>query len=784
MINTREKISIWDGMKRVNYSAVFLCVLSFFVSRVCLFDAYYCVGIAYVGCMYFNKETRRWSELFALLGLISIGRLDFNIARYGLLIIFIAGARKVLDTLKIESDLKNQLYTVGSCFLVINGLGCLIEELSVFRLIISLLEVAATIGLMSILQLSIKVIYKKKEATLSEYELASIALLLAAFICGCIDFYVAMPLAGKIYFRDVLIFVVLIGSLYLGGMESGVIISAIVSSVLVVIGYMPASFVTIYVFATLVGGLFNQLERIGIIFAMTLGILLSFALFNDKIIDPNIMGAFCVGSVVSLAIPKSYFGIASWYSKDQKEQSDYHLHDLQGMISIRLNKFSNAFSSLARQFQNISRESFALEVGDMNEIIEATGESMCKNCAMCHFCWEEYLKDSYKNCYQMLRILDKQGSIREGDIPEQFKKACINAESFAFTMGMVLDVHKNDRKWHEHFNEARKMIGQQFTGVAESINFLSKRMEESLSFDEELEKSIKHKLLQFGIHTRDVMVLKVEDRSEEVHLYCDYKGQADYKDKVRIGVEKALEIEVEIKRYEYFLEEAYCYFEFIQKKKFKFASSAQFSAKEDVSGDVYSYLELENGTYLMALADGMGSGKLAQRESEMTIELLEKFLEAGFGSEVVIRLINSALVLKSDVECSSTIDVIMIDEYTGIATFYKAGASSSFILREGEVITVKASSLPIGILSEVDLISFKKQLRDGDILIMVTDGMLEDRDMVSDRETTFKHFILEAQSNSPEYIARFLMDKTKTLLASTQNDDMTILVTRIWENVM
>ena len=48
---------------------------------------------------------------------------------------------------------------------------------------------------------------------------------------------------------------------------------------------MPASFMGIYVFAALVGGLFYHLERLGVIFAMTLGLLLGFALFNNRVID-------------------------------------------------------------------------------------------------------------------------------------------------------------------------------------------------------------------------------------------------------------------------------------------------------------------------------------------------------------------------------------------------------------------------------------------------------------------------------------------------------------------
>ncbi|MBU3804632.1 MAG: SpoIIE family protein phosphatase, partial [Candidatus Cellulosilyticum pullistercoris] len=227
--------------------------------------------------------------------------------------------------------------------------------------------------------------------------------------------------------------------------------------------------------------------------------------------------------------------------------------------------------------------------------------------------------------------------------------------------------------------------------------------------------------------------------------------------------------------------EKYCYFALGVKKQFSLVISAQNQAKEAVSGDSYSFMELSNGKYLMALADGMGSGYLAQQESKMTIELLENFLEAGFDNEVALRIINSALVLKSDVECYATMDMALIDQYTGVIEFLKMGASTSFIVRGDEVITVKASSFPIGILSHVDIVSCKKQLKDGDIIIMVTDGMLENKNDRLDREITFKHFISESKSNSPEYMAKFLLDKTKNLMAGEETDDMTIIVARIWK---
>ena len=126
-------------------------------------------------------------------------------------------------------------------------------------------------------------------------------------------------------------------------------------------------------------------------------------------------------------------------------------------------------------------------------------------------------------------------------------------------------------------------------------------------------------------------------------------------------------------------------------------------------------------------------------------------------------------------------DITLVDEYTGIAEFLKLGASTSFLVRDEEVTTIKASSLPIGILDRVDIVSCKKQLKDGDMVIMVTDGILESKNDFLNKEETFKHFIREAKSNNPQYLASYLLEKTRNLLAGEENDDMTIIVARVWK---
>jgi stage II sporulation protein E len=336
--------------------------------------------------------------------------------------------------------------------------------------------------------------------------------------------------------------------------------------------------------------------------------------------------------------------------------------------------------------------------------------------------------------------------------------------------------------WKNRFVESRSLVGQQFEAVAQSINKLSLNIEKEFYFNKEDENLIKEALHATGIRTKDIMVFENGGRKEEVHVYTPYyKKDANLKESITEAINSVLGIKVEAEKTEYNEEENYLYFKFRVIKSYGVLAGAAFHAKGEISGDVYSFMEVEQGKYLLALADGMGSGKLALEESTVTIELLENFMDSGFKNDLAVKIINSVLVLKSDIENFSTMDITLIDEYTGVAEFLKMGAATSFILRNGEVSTIHSATLPIGILNDVDMEVCRKQLKDGDIIIMVTDGMLQGEERLLGKEDTFKHFILEAGTNNPSYMAEYLIKKSRDLLGNAENDDMTIIAARIWQ---
>ncbi len=142
-----------------------------------------------------------------------------------------------------------------------------------------------------------------------------------------------------------------------------------------------------------------------------------------------------------------------------------------------------------------------------------------------------------------------------------------------------------------------------------------------------------------------------------------------------------------------------------------------------LSGDSYSTIELGTGKYAIAISDGMGNGERAHLESNETLQLLQKILQSGIEETVAIKSVNSVLSLRNTEEMFSTLDLVMIDLQDATARFLKIGSIPSFIKRGNNVIKVEASNLPMGILQEFDVDVVNEQLKPGDLLIMMSDGI-------------------------------------------------------------
>ncbi|MCR3922718.1 MAG: SpoIIE family protein phosphatase, partial [Firmicutes bacterium] len=202
------------------------------------------------------------------------------------------------------------------------------------------------------------------------------------------------------------------------------------------------------------------------------------------------------------------------------------------------------------------------------------------------------------------------------------------------------------------------------------------------------------------------------------------------------------------------------------------------AAKENqkICGDYYSYLELRDGKQAFILSDGMGNGSRAQQESRSAVQLVEQLLLAGFRKEAVVRTVNTILQLRSREESFATLDVLLVDTEIGEAEFLKTGAAPSYLRSSDRVREVKCASIPLGILSEVELKPVSVALDDDSLIVMITDGVFE---ASPEQPEWLKYFLAGQTHTHPQVLADDILEKARQLYGRNElRDDLTVLVCR------
>lgn len=202
---------------------------------------------------------------------------------------------------------------------------------------------------------------------------------------------------------------------------------------------------------------------------------------------------------------------------------------------------------------------------------------------------------------------------------------------------------------------------------------------------------------------------------------------------------------------------------------------------EPVSGDNYAFLESEKGKMGILLSDGTGSGEKASRDSERVLDLMEKMLEAGYRTETAVSLINSALFARGEDSNHPTLDICSLDLYLGKCEFIKVGGAVSFLKRDRKVEEISVGNLPLGIFQNIEVQAISKNLRDGDYVILMTDGVL-DAFGEEDYEEMLAEAIGEITEQNPGEIAEKLLRLAIHMSGGHIYDDMTIIVAGVWEN--
>ncbi len=193
-------------------------------------------------------------------------------------------------------------------------------------------------------------------------------------------------------------------------------------------------------------------------------------------------------------------------------------------------------------------------------------------------------------------------------------------------------------------------------------------------------------------------------------------------------------------------------------------------------GDTAWHGILQDGRCLVALSDGMGHGETAELASRQAVELLRLCLDAGYSRQQTLTAVNGMMLLGGRGERFATADVLTIDLWKGQAALDKLGAAASWVCQQGMLSRCTGDALPLGILEDIELSGNDLRLRDGDAVILLTDGVEEAFHSVSALERAITAALEE---ESPQDAAEALLCAACDADGGQRRDDQSAVVVYI-----
>lgn len=321
-----------------------------------------------------------------------------------------------------------------------------------------------------------------------------------------------------------------------------------------------------------------------------------------------------------------------------------------------------------------------------------------------------------------------------------------------------------------------------FKEVGGIIEDFTNQLEKKVTIRKTTEARILDELLSNDIEVKNFTVLKNNRDFYEIFITARVKrGRLVAAELVRKIVEKHMNIELSLgEESRNIVGRNYEVIALLQKPQYKCITEIRRLSRyaNEVSGDNLYIGDIRNGQKLIMLADGMGNGKRASEDSMALIDSLEELLNAGFDKEISIKLVNTYLSKRNQGETFATLDMILIDLFTGYGNIYKQGAATTYIKRGEWLEMIKSTSLPVGVVEDAICEKCSKKLYANDIIVMLSDGMLESL-VVENKEDYMKDFLMDLDSDSPEEIAEELVDCVRLQSGNRLRDDATVIVCKL-----
>ncbi|MDU2491861.1 MAG: stage II sporulation protein E [Clostridium celatum] len=735
-------------------------------------------GIAYLLSITKKSDIKRMFLVFAavLIGYLTGGSKNIDIILYISLATGILLCKVICNSL--NKEFKNRI-AFSAIIIISVAIGLLMGEQSFeINLVFSLAKAIVIIPVFYMLNYAIGCMKEiNTNYFYSTEELISIAILSCLVIAGIGNFVIF-----GVEIRNIIALAMVITTAYASGSNSGAILGVTMGIIIGIANNDLLVATTVYGICGLIVGVFKETGKIFSVLAYLVSLFMILT-YTGNITVQSIIEVVVAAIVMMLIPEKTIKEILRELNNEEKSKiiSDAQVEGIKLEFVDRLEALRGSLNAVATSIESLSGNEKLLMKNKGTAMIESLADRVCQECEMNNKCWGRELHSTFSDFGELMLSCESKKIY----LPKDLNLKCVKRSTLLKSAEELFSTYTVNEALKSRLIEGRSVVANQInnmsTTVASILGDFNNNVNSCLDIDKLLRKTlVKNKIRYNNIYSytdrKGHLKIKIKIDSYDGENYCRKSIIPVISELVRTPLsiaEDGCKINPETDECSITIEEAY---------KYNVSSYVSFNVKdgEKYSGDSYSFGQNKVGEYVTIVSDGMGSGPEAGLESEAAIELIEKFMEGGFSETTMLNAVNSIMGMKfSEDEKFTTLDMNSIDLYTGEVKFTKVGASMSFIKKGAEVEVINSSSLPFGILDDINITPIKKKVKQGDIIVTISDGVIDvDKGNIGDYSWIVDY--LKGEQNNPELISREILELAKNKCDGKVLDDMTIVVSKLY----
>ena len=733
-------------------------------------------GLAYlIAITNYERKYILSSSLGVIVGYITLFNKVSNFSAY----IIISTIVTIISMSKLNKKARN----IASFIIVFSGLfvyGVLVGSSDIILHLIGAISVTALVfPIYYVVSYTLKCIEEiNTQHFFSIDEIVSIELFICLLIVG-----IGTLSLNDISFRNIAAILFIIALAFISDTNMGAGAGITMG---IILGFATGNLmesIAIYGACGLVAGIFRESGKL--FTALSFNIIFIIVTLYSGVFNSISFIEALVGTGIFLLIPKKIYNkISLEINKDKKvgHFSEVRFAEIKDELTERLKDFTEVLSIMGKSLNNlVGNDKLAIK-NKGNALVENLSDRTCSDCDMRYMCWKRELHQTYNAFSDLIRNYENNS----GAFPHELEKKCIKKYALVKNLEDIMNIYMVNETLKSRLGEGRKILSNHINNMSVTISEIVDEFGNELHLCTDVEKSIKKSLLKYGINFGSLI------------CYNDKNGRI----KIKMQMENCMGSQTCIKTVLPIISETIgknmsigsegcninsknnmCEIVIEEAPKYHINSHVAVATKEGekFTGDSYSYGRTKDGNYITVISDGMGSGPEAGLESKVSVEIIEKFMEVGFDEKIAIDAVNAIMSIKfSEDEKFSTLDMNKIDLYTGNAKFMKVGAIESFIKRGNKVEVINSNTLPFGVLEEPDVDTVEKQVSNGDVIVSISDGVLDVKNDGSFDTTWLIEFLKNTKYRQPKDLSIAILEKAKELSGGKAKDDMTVVVSKVF----